>query len=133
MTEPRSTRKSLTVQEAARGFLEDVDESVVRPKFDRIAKALGVFLSYLDESSVTQVSSLRIEHVEEFLFVGFPFDEMTQAEIGDIWYSVRRFLKWLEQREYSGVYEEFAARKPGLRKGYEGFTAPRSSRDGVKP
>ena len=133
MAEPKSTENSLTIHEAARGFLEDVDESVVRPKFDRIAEALAVFLSYLDENSVTQVSSLQIEHVEEFLFVGFAFDEMSQAEIGDIWHSVKRFLKWLEQRKYSGVYEEFAARKARLRGGLKGFSAPSSSRDAGQP
>ena len=127
MAEPKSTERSPTIQGAARRFLEDVDESVVRPKFDRIAKALGVFLDYLDESSVTQVSSLRIRHVEEFLFVGFPFDEMSPAEISDIWYSVKRFLKWLEKRDYSDVYGEFAGKKTGLREGFEGFSAPGSS------
>jgi len=97
-----------------------MDEVVVRPKYDRIATALSLFLKYLDEKDVAEVSSLRIGHVEEFLFVGFPFDEMTRAEVDDVWYSVKRFLKWLQQRKLSDVYDEYAVRKADLREARSG-------------
>jgi len=107
---------SITIREAAAAFLQELDEAVVRPKYERIAKALERLVAYLTDNGIVEVGLLEIDDVERFLQTASSDNELTRADVSDVWHSVRRFLKWLKRKKYAvEVYREFAARKKDLR------------------
>jgi len=105
----------ITIQEALRQFLEEEDEAVARPRFERIAAALSRFVGHQSEHGVPDVSSLTLDQVEEFLETAAPGGQPTPRDTSDTWYSVKRFLKWLKRKKYSGVYDEFSREQGRLR------------------
>ena len=119
---------SMTIQEAAGGFFEDLDEQVVRPRFERIAKALARFLEYLEKEGVKEVEAVGIEHVEDFLYDVFPHAEASSRDVSDTWHSLKRFVKWLHQRKLNReLHKAFSAEEAELRDGFRNYGASSSS------
>ena len=107
---------SITIREAAGAFLQELDEAVVRPKYERIAEVLERLVAHLSANGVEEPRLLAIDHIEGFLQTASSDDELTGLEVSDVWHSVKRFLKWLKRKKYSvEVYQEFVARQKGLR------------------
>lgn len=114
---------SITVQEAIQRFLEEEDEVVTRLRFERIAKALSAFLEYLSGAGVTEIPSLKCEHLEEYLLVAFPAGEVTATDASDTWHSIQRFVKWLSRKHHSKLYGDFARKKAYLREGFKALSS----------
>jgi len=107
---------SITIREAAAAFLQELDEGVVRPKYERIAKVLERLVAYLTGNGVEEARFLGFDHIERFLQTSSSDGELTRLDVSDVWHSVKRFLKWLRRKKYSvEVYQEFVARQKGLR------------------
>jgi hypothetical protein len=98
---------SISIREACRRFLDDLDETVPQPAFERYAKALDAFTTYLDDVGVVEIDRLSMEHVGEFLLAGYPVEEASVTEVGDLWTALKRFVKWLDQRRLLRLWREF--------------------------
>ena len=105
----------ITVQDASRRFLEDLDETVPQPTLERYMKAMGGFLEYLQDAGVAQVDQLESAHVEEYLLMGYPVEDADVTGVRDLWHVLNRFVKWLDRRKLSRVRRRFAMGRRVLR------------------
>jgi hypothetical protein len=108
----------MTIRESGQRFLEDEDESVSIQSLERIARALGGFLEYLERTGVTDAAALSIEDVRAYLLVDFPGTRPTSQARSDVWFVTKRFLKWLGLRKQSKIYGEFKLCADELRQGF---------------
>ena len=90
---------SETVRVAIARYLEEVDEHVVRPRYEKTARVLSIFLEWLSEQNIADFSKLSEEHgcvFMERLIARFGEGSRDIAEAETV---MKRFAKWVKRKE----------------------------------
>ena len=104
---------SETVQNAIVRYLEEVDEHVVRPRYDKMSKVLSMFLESLKQQQVSDLDALGVEHVCVFMETLIARLGEYSGDLSEARTVMKTFARWLRKRGLSPVlYEWFYLTEP---------------------